>query len=91
MAQKTWTMNETQKDFMEVLKEFGRAVTLMEIEARTGKTFKTGTINTLVTKELVKTVDVELTYTETKTFNFDDKELVTEATKTVTRKAYRLA
>ena len=38
---KVWTMNETQKDFMDTLKEFGRAVTLMEIEAKTGKTFKT--------------------------------------------------
>jgi len=76
---------------MEVLKEFGRPVTLMEIEAKTGKTFKTGTINTLVTKELVATEDADITYTETKTFKFDDKELVTEATKTVTRKAYRLA
>ena len=62
MAQKTWTMNETQKDFMEVLKEFGRAVTLMEIEAKTGKAFKTGTINTLVTKELVATEDAEITH-----------------------------
>lgn len=91
MAQKVWTMNDTQKDFMDTLKGFGRAVTLMEIEAKTGKAFKTGTINTLVTKELVATEDVEVTYTETKVFKFDDKELVTEATKTVVRKAYRLA
>lgn len=88
---KTWEMNATQKDFMDTLKGFDRAVTLMEIEARTGKTFKTGSINTLVTKELVITEDVEVAYTETKVFKFDDKELVTEATKTVTRKAYRLA
>ena len=91
MAQKVWTMNETQKDFMDTLKEFGRAVTLMEIEARTGKTFKTGTINTLVTKELVATEDAEIAYKETKVFKFDDKELIVEATKTVTRKAYKLA
>ena len=84
-------MNETQKDFMDTLKDFGRAVTLIEIEARTGKTFKTGTINTLVTKGLVTTEDTDVEYKETKVFKFDDKELVTEATKTVTRKAYKLA
>ena len=84
-------MNETQKDFMDTLKDFGRAVTLIEIEARTGKTFKTGTINTLVAKGLVTTEDTDVEYKETKVFKFDDKELVTEATKTVTRKAYKLA
>ena len=88
---KAWEMNATQKDFMDTLRGFDYPVTLIEIEARTGKTFKTGTINTLVTKELVKTEDVEVEYKETKLFKFDDKELVTEATKTVTRKAYRLA
>lgn len=88
---KTWEMNATQKDFMETLKEFGRPVTLMEIEAVTGKTFKTGTINTLVTKQLVKTADVDVTYTETRAFKFGDKETVLTATKTVTRKAYALA
>lgn len=88
---KTWEMNETQKDFMETLKGFDYPVTLVEIEARTGKTFKTGTINTLVTKELVTTEDVEVPYTETKVFKFDDKELVVQATKTVTRKGYKLA
>lgn len=88
---KTWEMNETQKDFMDTLKGFDYAVTLIEIEARTGKTFKTGTINTLVTKGLVTTEDVEVEYKETKLFKFDDKELVVEATKTVTRKAYKLA
>ena len=76
---------------MDTLRGFDYPVTLIEIEARTGKTFKTGTINTLVTKELVKTEDVEVEYKETKLFKFDDKELVIEATKTVTRKAYRLA
>ena len=84
-------MNDTQKDFMNTLKEFGRAVTLMEIEAVTGKTFKTGTINTLVAKELVKTADTDLTYTETKTFKFGDKDITVTAEKTITRKAYELA
>lgn len=88
---KTWEMNETQKDFMDTLKGFDYPVTLIEIEARTGKTFKTGTINTLVTKGLVATEDTDVEYKETKVFKFDDKELVTEATKTVTRKAYKLA
>ena len=88
---KTWEMNATQKDFMETLKEFGRPVTLMEIEAVTGKAFKTGSINTLVAKELVGTEDAEIAYTETKTFKFGDKEVTVTAEKTVARKAYFLA
>lgn len=89
---KAWEMNDTQKAFVEALKELGRPATLMEVNAVTGKEFKTGSVNVLVTKELVRTVDVELTYTETKTFKFDnDVEVTNTVEKTVTRKAYELA
>lgn len=54
MAQKTWTMNETQKAFMEVLKDYAEGVTMFELKLA-GKEFKTGSINTLITKGLVVT------------------------------------
>ena len=54
MAQKTWTMNETQKAFMEVLAQYVEGVTMFELKLA-GKEFKTGSINTLITKGLVVT------------------------------------
>ena len=54
MAQKTWTMNETQKAFMEVLAQYAEGVTMFELKLA-GKEFKTGSINTLITKGLVVT------------------------------------
>lgn len=87
---KVWTMNETQKDFMATLKAIGRATTLMEINAVAGKEFKTGTINTLVTKGLVRTEDVEVAYVETKTFDFNGVAFEVKANKTMARKAYAL-
>ena len=91
MANTKWTMNDTQKEFVEVLKGLGRPATLMEINAVAGKEFKTGSFNTLIGKGIVVTTDVELTYTETKTFKFGDREVTATAEKTVARKAYALA
>lgn len=87
---KAWEMNETQKEFVAVLKELGRPATLMEVNAVSGKNFKTGSVNALVTKGVVATEDVELAYTETKTFKFGDTEVASTVEKTVTRKAYAL-
>lgn len=50
---KVWTPNETQKDFMKILKENPDGITLKDIELKYGKTFKTGSLNTLLGKELV--------------------------------------
>jgi len=50
---KVWTPNETQKDFMNILKENPDGITLKDIELKYGKTFKTGSLNTLLGKELV--------------------------------------
>ena len=87
---KTWEMNETQKEFVAVLKELGHAATLMEVNAVSGKNFKTGSVNTLIAKGIVATEDAELTYTETKTFKFGEIKVTSTAEKTVTRKAYAL-
>ena len=55
MAKENWTPNETQKKFMAVLKDLpdGEALTLAEISKRAGVEFKTGSINSLLTKGLV--------------------------------------
>lgn len=54
---KAWTPNETQKDFLATLESYPDGATLKDIEIDTGKVFKTGCINTLVSKELVVTAD----------------------------------
>lgn len=53
MANKTWTMNATQKNFVEVLKDYENGITLFELKLA-GKEFKTGSINTLISKGIVE-------------------------------------
>lgn len=50
---KTWTMNENQKAFVEELNARGGEATLFEMKLE-GKVFKTGTINALITKGVVE-------------------------------------
>lgn len=52
---KVWEMNETQKSFVEILKENPDGLTLREIRKSYGKDFKTGSINTLKSKGIVDT------------------------------------
>ena len=54
MAQTNWKMNDTQKRFMEVLGQYADGVTMFELKLA-GHDFKTGSVNTLVTKGLVAT------------------------------------
>lgn len=54
MAQNTWKMTETQKAFMGVLAQHADGVTMFELKLA-GYDFKTGSINTLITKGLVVT------------------------------------
>ena len=54
MANSTWTMNDTQKQFVEVLKGYENGVTLFEL-GLAGYNFKSGSINTLITKGVVCT------------------------------------
>lgn len=54
MANSTWTMNETQRQFVEVLGNYENGVTLFEL-GLAGYNFKSGSINTLITKGLVCT------------------------------------
>ena len=54
MAQTNWKMNETQKAFVEVLANYPDGVTMFELKLA-GHDFKTGSINTLITKGYVVT------------------------------------
>lgn len=56
---KTWEMNETQKAFLNTLESYPDGTTLKDIELDTGVVFKTGCINTLISKGLVKAADGE--------------------------------
>ena len=61
MEKKTWTMNETQTAFIEALKANGGKATLFELNYFKGYAFKSGSVNTLIKKGLVK-ADDEVTY-----------------------------
>ena len=53
MEKKTWEMNETQKAFLNALRENGGKATLFELNYFKGFNFKSGAINTLIGKGLV--------------------------------------
>ena len=57
--EKTWQPNETQNDFMKVLKNYPDGVSLKDIELDTGKVFQTGSINVLIGKGMVEVTDGE--------------------------------
>ena len=60
MANKTWKMNDTQKQFVETLESYENGATLFELRLA-GKEFKSGSINTLISKSIVK-IDGEREY-----------------------------
>ena len=53
MANKTWKMNDTQKQFVETLENYENGATLFELKLA-GKEFKSGSINTLISKGIVE-------------------------------------
>ena len=53
--EKTWQMNDTQKAFVNELNTRGGEATLFEMKLD-GKVFKTGSINSLITKGVVEIV-----------------------------------
>lgn len=54
-TQKTWTMNDTQKAFVNEVKMAGKnGVTIFELKVQ-GKNFATGAVNTLVKKGVLVT------------------------------------
>ena len=60
MANKTWKMNDTQRQFVETLESYENGATLFELKLA-GREFKSGSINTLISKDIVK-IDGEREY-----------------------------
>lgn len=83
MANKTWKMNDTQKQFVETLESYENGATLFELKLD-GKEFKSGSINTLISKGIVE-IDGEREYLCDIVFNG-----VTVGKITKTGKVYRL-
>lgn len=57
--EKIWQPNETQAEFLKVLEEYPDGITLVDLQLDKGLTFKTGSVNVLVSKGLVETADGE--------------------------------
>lgn len=92
MADRKWEANETQKSFMGVLAD-GKVKSLRQINAELGREIKTGSITTLITKGLVKSIPDGVEYSveivETRTYA-DGLVVVKNRTKTDTETGYQL-
>ena len=93
MAQTKWQPNETQKLFLGALAD-GTVKSLKQINAELGKEIKTGSVNTLITKGLVKSIADGVEYSvkvvETRTYA-DGTEIVISKEKVATETGYQLA
>lgn len=56
---KEWKPNQAQQAFLDTLKNYPNGATLSDIFVETGVNFKTGSINSLSAKGLVKTTETE--------------------------------
>ena len=95
MATKTtsnWQPNETQKTFLGALAD-GKIKSLRQINAELGKEIKSGSVNTLITKGLVKSIPDGVEYTatvvETRTYA-DGTQVVIEKTAPKTETGYQV-
>ena len=93
MAQTTWQPNETQKIFLGALAD-GKVKSLKQINTELGKEIKTGSVNTLITKGLVKSIPDGVEYSvkvvETRTYP-DGTQIIVEKEKTATETGYQVA
>ena len=93
MANTNWQPNETQKLFLGALAD-GTVKSLKQINHSLGKDIKTGSVVTLITKELVKSIPDGVEYSvkvvETRTYS-DGTEIIVEKEKTATETGYQLA
>ena len=87
-----WSANETQKTFLKALAD-GKTKSLRQINAELGKEIKTGSVNTLITKGLVKSIADGVEYSvkvvETRTYA-DGTEIVISKEKTASETGYQL-
>ena len=92
-TQTKWQPNETQQIFMKALGD-GKVKSLKQINAELGKEIKTGSVNILITKGLVKSIADGVEYSvkivETRTYA-DGTEIVVEKEKVATETGYQLA
>lgn len=65
MAKTEWKPNEKQTTFINVLREAKEPLTLAQVCERAGVDIKSGSINCLISKGLVKTTDKEVVITKT--------------------------
>lgn len=93
MAQNVWQPNETQKIFLGALAD-GKVKSLKQINTELGKEIKTGSVNTLITKGLVKSIPDGVEYSvkvvETRTYS-DGTQIIVEKEKTATETGYQVA
>lgn len=86
---KKWTMNDTQKAFLNALANGG--LTLEQVNNGRETEIKTGSINTLISKQYVETTDAEFKATETLVVKYPDGTEITKVKdKVVSRKVYTL-
>lgn len=93
MANKTWTMNETQKAFVGALQD-GQIKSLKQVNAALDMDIKSGSIVALIGKGIVKSlrdaVEYNVKVVEVRTYA-DGTEITIEKVKTATETGYQLA
>ena len=87
-----WTANETQKTFLKALAD-GKVKSLRQINVELGREIKTGSVNTLITKNMVQSIADGVKYTativETRTYA-DGTQVVIEKTVEKTETGYQV-
>lgn len=84
----TWKPNETQKAFLNILKNANEPLTLNEVSFINGAEIKSGSIVNLKTKELYQTVDKEVKVSTIKTEYYNGFEVVKTTEKMEVKTAY---
>ena len=91
MANTNWTPNETQKLFLNILKGSETPLTLAQVSHIAGVEIKSGSINTLISKELVSTCDLEIKVKVVETEIYENGlEITKEKEKLVSKKGYAI-
>lgn len=92
MAKNTnWKPNETQTLFLNILKGSETPLTLAQVSHIAGVEIKSGSINTLISKELVATCDLEIKVKVVETEIYENGlEITKEKEKLVSKKGYAI-
>ncbi len=92
MAKNTnWKPNETQTLFLNILKGSNEPLTLAQVSHIAGVEIKSGSINTLISKEIVSTCDLEIKVKVVETEIYTNGlEITKEKEKLVSKKGYAI-